>query len=86
MRRFFSKISPSSRADAKNRLKSVIKNDRMNVSNNKTLEKMREEVSAVLAKYASKASVPPQVSVTCQQGQLCVLAATVTIEKENYIR
>lgn len=86
MRMFFSRITRSSVTDAKNRLKSVINNDRMNVSQNTTLEKMRKEVSAVLEKYACKSAQPPQVSVTCQPGALCVLSATVPIEKENYLR
>lgn len=83
MIRFFSKISNHSVQDAKNRLKSVIINDRMNVSNNMTLEKIRKEVSAVLEKYASKNSQPPQVSVTCSQGTVCLLSASVPIEKET---
>ena len=84
--RFFKRISHSSVADAKNRLKSVIKNDRINVSSGRTIEKMRKEVSAVLMKYAKKTAGTPQVSVTCQQGSVCVLAATVAIEKENFTR
>lgn len=83
MIRLFSKITNRSVQDAKNRLKSVIINDRMNVSHNMTLEKMRKEVSAVLYKYASKSAQPPQVSVTCQNGTLCVLSASVPIEKET---
>lgn len=81
--RFFKKISHSSVTDAKNRLKSVIKNDRMNVSLDRTVEKMRKEVSAVLAKYMNKTAGTPQVSVTWQGGAVCVLSATVAIEKEN---
>ena len=83
MIRFFSRISGHSVQDAKNRLKSVIINDRMNVSNNMTLEKMRTEVSAVLYKYASKNAQPPQVSVTCNQGAVCFLSASVPLEKET---
>ena len=83
MIRFFSRISGQSVQDAKNRLKSVIINDRMNVSNDMTLEKIRKEVSAVLYKYASKNAQPPQVSVTCSQGSLCLLSASVPLEKET---
>lgn len=83
MIKFFSKISPQTVQEAKNRLKSVIINDRMNVSNNMTLEKMRKEVSAVLYKYASKNAQPPQVSVTCSQGSVCFLSASVPLEKET---
>ncbi len=83
MIRLFSKITNRSVQDAKNRLKSVIINDRMNVSHNMTLEKMRKEVSAVLSKYASKNAQPPQVSVTCNQGAICILSASVPLEKET---
>lgn len=87
MIKFFSRISPHTVQDAKNRLKSVIINDRMNVSYDMTLEKMRKEVSAVLEKYASKNAQPPQVSVTCSQGAVCLLSASVPLEKErNNIR
>lgn len=86
MIRFFSKISNHSVQDAKNRLKSVIINDRMNVSDNMTLEKIRREVSAVLAKYTPKNAQPPQVSVTCSQGAICLLSASVPIVKETNIR
>lgn len=80
---FFSKISPRSVQDAKNRLKSVIINDRMNVSEDMTLENIRKEVSAVLMRYSHKGAQPPQVSVTCQNGTLCMLSATVPIKKER---
>lgn len=83
MIRFFSKISNHSVQDAKNRLKSVIINDRMNVSENMTLEKIRREVSAVLVKYMPKNAQPPQVSVTCSQGTVCLLSVSVPIEKEK---
>ena len=83
MIRFFSKISGHSVQDAKNRLKSVIINDRMNVSNDMTLEKIRKEVSAVLYKYASKSAQPPQVSVTCSQGSMCLLSASIPLERES---
>ena len=81
--RFFSKISPRSVQEAKNRLKSVIINDRMNVSEDMTLENIRKEVSAVLSRYAYKNAQPPQVSVTCQNGVVCMLSATVPIKKER---
>ena len=81
--RFFSKISPRSVQEAKNRLKSVIINDRMNVSEDMTLEKIRKEVSAVLSRYAHKSAQPPEVSVTCQNGTLCMLSAVVPIKKER---
>ena len=55
--RIFRKISYSSVTDAKNRLKSVLKNDRISVSGDRTIEKMKKEVSTVLAKYAKKTSM-----------------------------
>ena len=83
MIKFLSKISSRSVQDAKNRLKSVIINDRMNVSEDMTLEKIRKEVSAVLGKYAPKNEYPPQVSVTCSNGAMCLITASVLIKKET---
>ena len=74
---FFSKISPRSVQDAKNRLKSVINNDRINVSENKTSDKIRKEVTAVLLKYSKEQL--PEVSVTCPEGATYVLAAQFKI-------
>ena len=84
--RFFSKIKPYTVREAKNRLKSVIINDRMNVSENMTLEKIRKEVSAVLTKYALQNECPPQVSVTCSNGAICLVNASVLIKKGDNIR
>ena len=86
MIKFFSKISPQTVQEAKNRLKSVIINDRMNVSEDLTLEKIRKEVSAVLGKYAPKNGYPPDVSVTCQNGAMCLVSASVLIKKGDNIR
>ena len=82
MRRFFSRINSHTVQDAKNRLKSVIINDRMNVSYDMTMEKMRKEVSAVLVKYARK-NAQPQVSVTCNNGSICLVNASVPIENRR---
>ena len=79
--RLFTKIKPFTVREAKNRLKSVIINDRMNVSEDMTLEKIRKEVSAVLYKYAPKNDCPPEVSVTCQNGAMCLVSASVLIKK-----
>lgn len=84
--RFFKKIKPYTVREAKNRLKSVIINDRMNVSENMTLEKIRKEVSAVLGKYAPKNDYPPEVTVTCQNGAVCLISASVLIKKGDNIR
>lgn len=80
MKRFFRKISSSSVKEAKNRLKNVINSDRINVSQGKTLEKIRKDVAEVLLKYAGENTPPPQVTVSCPQGTKCVLAATVAID------
>ena len=80
--RFFSRINSHTVQDAKNRLKSVIINDRMNVSYDMTIEKMRKEVSAVLEKYAPK-NAQPQVSVTCEGEAVCMLSASVPLKKER---
>ena len=54
--RFFSKISPRSVQEAKNRLKSVIINDRMNVSEDMTLEKIRKEDLTLMRKIDAELS------------------------------
>ncbi len=73
MRRFFRKMSETSVTYAKNRLKSVINSDRINVSQNKTLEKIRKEVTAVLLKYSKEQMT--EVSVSCPEGATYVLTA-----------
>ena len=83
MRKFIFRINSHTVHSAKNRLKSVIINDRMNVSEDMTLEKIRKEVSAVLSRYAHTSAQPPEVSVTCQNGTLCMLSAVVPIKKER---
>ena len=78
----FKKISSHSVKDAKNRLKSVIINDRMNVSYDMTLEKIKKEVSAVLLKYTTK-SAQPRVSVSCEGGSVCLVSASIPLKKET---
>lgn len=87
MRMFFARLKSQSVTEAKNRLKSVIKNDRINVTQNKTLEKMKKEVSAVLLRYCIDSEMPPQVSVTCRHGLEYVLSASIPIrhKEENYL-
>ena len=82
MRVFFARLKSQSVTEAKNRLKSVIKNDRINVTQSKTLEKMKKEVSAVLEKYAPK-NAQPQVSVTCSEGLVCLVNASLLLKKER---
>ena len=80
--RLFTKIKPFTVREAKNRLKSVIINDRMNVSYDMTMEKMRKDISAVLEKYAPK-NAQPQVSVTCSDGAICLVNARLSLEKRR---
>ena len=82
MRKFIFRINSHTVHSAKNRLKSVIINDRMNVSYDMTLEKMRKEVSAVLEKYTHK-NAQPQVSVNCSEGNICILSAMLPLEKRR---
>ena len=82
MRMFFARINSQSVTEAKNRLKSVIKNDRINLTQSKTLEKMKKEVSAVLLKYTTR-NAQPQVSVSCEGGSVCLLSASVPLKKES---
>ena len=81
MRMFFARLKSQSVTEAKNRLKSVIKNDRINVTQSKTLEKMKKEVLAVLAKYCNAV---PQVSVTCSSESEYILSASIPVKEENY--
>lgn len=85
MRMFFARLKSQSVTEAKNRLKSVIKNDRINITQSKTLEKMKKEVSAVLLNYSLDSKEPPRVSVTCENGTLLVLRAYIPIKEENYV-
>lgn len=85
MKRFLKKFSNSSVIYAKNRLKTVINNDRISTVQSKTLDKIRKEVTAVLVKYSDVEEAMPQVSVTCTQGATCRLAAQFN-SKESYLR
>lgn len=79
MKRFFSRFKSSSSIDAKNRLKSVIKNDRINTSGDVSMDKIKKEVTAVLAKYAGGDSNSVTVLVkNCSPSHYC-LEATVSI-------
>ena len=79
MKRFFSKIKSSSSIDAKNRLKSVIKNDRINTSGDVTIDKIKKEITAVLAKYAGGDSKSIEVLVKNYSSSHCCFEATVSI-------
>ena len=75
--KFFKKISARSVNEAKNRLKSVINNDRINVTYSSTLSKIKKEVTAVLMKYSEDKLSAPKVVVHCDGGKAITLAATM---------
>ena len=75
--RFLKKISACSVNEAKNRLKSVINNDRINVTYSSTLSKIKKEVTAVLMKYSYDKASLPKVTVHCDGGKTIKLAATM---------
>ena len=77
--RFFSRINSHTVKDAKNRLKSVIKNDRINTSGDVTIDKMKKEITAVLAKYAGGDSKSIEVLVKNYSSSHCCFEATVSI-------
>ena len=77
MKRFFSKFKSSSSVSAKNRLKSVIKNDRINTSGDVTIDKIKKDITAVLAKYAGGDSKSVEVFVKNYSPTHCCLEATL---------
>lgn len=80
MIRFFSKFKDSSVTNAKSRLKSVISDDRINLSENITAEKIRKDVTAVLVKYAGGNSQSVKVIVKKHSHSQCYLEATVSVD------
>ncbi len=66
---------------AKERLRSVIKNDRITTVDNTTLEKIRKDVFSVLLRYTKDAE-SLSVNVSTGQGQNIILNATVGQSKE----
>lgn len=79
MKKFFSRLKTSSSVDAKNRLKSVIKNDRINTSGDVTIDKIKKDITAVLAKYAVGDSKSIEVLVKNYSSSHCCFEATVSI-------
>ena len=78
MKIIFFHVRQRSCVAAKHRLSAVINDDRLNVSQNKTMEKIRKEVAAVLKKYASDDS---EQSITVRgSGRDCVLAAKISLK------
>ena len=77
---FFSKKKSSCVLHAKNRLKSVIRYDRMNMLENSTIEKIRKDVTSVLTKYTGGNSDGVKVTVKKLSPSGCSLEATVSID------
>lgn len=77
---FFSKKKSSSVLQAKNRLKSVIGYDRMNMLENSTMDEIRKDVTSVLTKYTGGNSRKVKVTVTAFSQSYCSLEATVSID------
>ena len=73
----FKKISVCSVNQAKNRLKSVINNDRINVTYSSALSRIKKEVTAVLMKYSQDNESVPKVTVHCDGGRAIKLSATM---------
>jgi len=67
---------------AKERLHTLLENERNILSGEKVLEKIRKEVSAVLMKYTGDGN-PPEVRITQSHGSQCNLAARIFV-KEKY--
>ena len=79
MKRFFSAFKKSSSIAAKNRLKSVIISDRLDTSADESIDKIKKDVAAVLAKYAGGDSGSVKIMVKNYSSSHCCLEATVSI-------
>ncbi len=77
MKRFFSKFKSSSSIAAKNRLKSVIKSDRINTSDDVTIDKIKKDITAVLTKYAGGDSGAVEVYVKNYTPSHCCFEASL---------
>jgi len=84
MIKIFRRKQSASGSFARERLHTLLENDRSTLSGDKVLEKIKKEVSAVLLKYTTEA-FPPEVKVTYSNGSQCNLAARILV-KEKYIR
>ena len=76
MIKIFRRKQSASGSFARERLHTLLENDRSTLSGDK--------VSAVLLKYTTEA-FPPEVKVTYSNGSQCNLAASILV-KEKYIR
>ncbi len=80
MKFFFLNVRQPSKLAAKKRLNAVISNDRVNVSQGKTIEKIRKEVAAVLSKYTPDNEAAGNISVTKVSGGECLLAEKIRLK------
>ena len=80
MKRFFSEFRGNSVLRAKNRLKTVISRDRMNVPDSATADKIRKDIISVLTKYTGGNSEAITVCVKNVSQSLCWLEATVSVD------
>lgn len=71
---FLKKPFRASGKEAKNRLKDVILNDRDCISQSKTVEKLRKELTDILYKYSDAAYPIPTVSITKNGGGFDIAA------------
>ncbi len=76
MKWIFSRRKAESVTKAKERLQSVIRNDRINTVDDKTMDKIRKDITAVLLKYV-KDSENLCVTVSVGQAEGVILNATV---------
>lgn len=79
MKIFFFRTGQQSKRDARRRLCAVINDDRLNVSQGKTIEKMKKDIAAVLKKYSSD-DAAENISITGAAGGECILAARISLK------
>ena len=80
MRIFFFRVKQPSRIAAKKRLSAVISSDRVNVSQGRTIERIKGEVASVLSKYASDNGSAGDISVTANPCGECLLTAKIRLK------
>ena len=76
---FFGKKSDSG-VEAGKRLRQVINKDRLNVSGNKTVEKIRREIIDVISKYSNEETAESGVRVSAVSGGECMLAVRIPLK------
>ena len=76
MKFFFRTPTFNSGKEAKRRLSEVIKNDRVNLNQGATVEKIKKEVSAVLVKFCTEDAPNPEIEISCV-GEKYILNAQI---------